>query len=1480
MSGLRFVVTADNSGFLQSMESTRYGLRQTADVARQSGVTISGAMSGLEKQMIGLALKAGGLFSGAKALQFARECVNVRSEVESLEISFGILLQSEEKAGKLIKEIRQFASTTPMDMNTLAQGAQTMLAFNIEGEKIMPLLKAIGDVSMGNADKFTSLSLAFSQMSATGRLMGQDLLQMINAGFNPLAEISRKTGKSIGDLKDEMEKGKISVQMVTDAFMSATSEGGQFHNMLEKQAEGLKGSFAYLRGAVADMMNDIGESLESVTVDAVNMGAEIVKNYREIGEYIVVLTGMYGAYRTAVMVTTAAEAAQASGTTLLAAAKANLVNVVQRLYASMTMNSYGLVLAAVVALGYGIYKLCTHQSDLEKASAKAAESSAKFESKMRDEQKTLDTLADRLAKSKKGTDEWKEAKDRIVAQFGQYNSGLDEEIRRTGNLASSYDSLARSIRMSAAARAMADYDSNSGLEEDMQKSLGKIREKLTGGTLHLVDKDGNLVRGKDYSRRDTNGYPVDKFTTVTVTGDLLEQIMGEVYDYIRNGDESVLSAKTRGYLQQQVGKGGWSELLKMRQRKADNDYGRNLIAQNYGTNSADVDMYVSGKEKSPASVSKVQNKKYWEERKKDAQSELDALTDIEAKGEAGRKLREKIRSIDKKLEAYSTKEKKTSGLTPGQINSKEENAEAKLADIIRKQGDERLRIDKDYEYTRWQNRIDLMDDGEAKVLAQMELNNSRELADLERHKQQEIEAELQRQIAVFAAKENAKAAGDKNYAKKVFRDSDIDQSGFERIEDRYAALEEDLTQSHIKAENDRLQASKDAYDEYLKEFGSYQQKREALQREYATRIEESQNDGERMTLTAQRDKALSDLDYEEWVDTGSIALAFGDISRLSDSTVTKLIEDMEKYREKVIATFDPQKIAEYEAALNSLRQIQSDESSGIFSTFVPDYFKERKSVATQKDSAADNVNALYEKRASIYNRILALQKQIEAARAKGEDTSELESELRDQQVALDANSTAAKKAVDSFKLLQEQWDRLDSPEEKFRGICDALSQVSDLAGGLTDSMSGMFADLGMDGAASAMGTVSDVVGSVGNVANGFANGGMIGGIAAAASEVFKWGGKLFGAKESDPHLLEDIERMTAVNEELTNAIDRLSAKMDKASLAEAGDIYEQQLEYLNASMANTQEMMARSGAAYGKHHSSNYRIDNSMSGADWQRISQIVGTTVRGAGDFWNLTSGQMALVAENAADLYAKIKQYADDGNNDAAQFMDDYISYYEQLNDLQEAYNEKITDTTFDSVRDSFKSTLLDMESDADSFAESFEDILRNAVVSSMMSDVFDKQIKEWYDAFSEAMREDGLSLDEKNTLRDRWDSIVGDAIRQRDELLETLGLDAASSTAQQKATYGGYETMSEDTATELNGRFTAIQDSNERIAQSVLATLTYLQNLTATVGGGNEILGNILLQHVRTNEYLDDIKRYTRELQTFGEKFDKIVENTNKL
>lgn len=166
-----------------------------------------------------------------------------------------------EAAEAMYERISEYGKVTPYDKAGLIEAQRTMMSFGIEGEKAFETLKQIGDIAMGDSGKMQSLALAFAQMSSTGKLTGQDLMQMVNAGFNPLQEISKQTGKSVADLKKDMEKGGISVGMVESAFQSATSEGGLFHNAIAEASETTAGKMA----SIQDTIEEIKVSIFNVT---------------------------------------------------------------------------------------------------------------------------------------------------------------------------------------------------------------------------------------------------------------------------------------------------------------------------------------------------------------------------------------------------------------------------------------------------------------------------------------------------------------------------------------------------------------------------------------------------------------------------------------------------------------------------------------------------------------------------------------------------------------------------------------------------------------------------------------------------------------------------------------------------------------------------------------------------------------------------------------------------------------------------------------------------------------------------------------------------------------------------------------------------------------------------------------------------------------------------------------------------------------
>lgn len=328
---LYFSTGIDNTGMYRDADETKRIVGSITDQVRRAGMVI------------------GAVFGAQTLAQFGREIVNVRGEMQMLESSFEVLLRGR-GVKAFLDEIKAFAVESPLSLTGVSQAAQTLLSFNVEADKTIPIIKQIGDISMGNEERFKSLTLAFAQMSSAGKLMGQDLLQMINAGFNPLQEISEKTGKSISVLRKEMESGAISSNMVEDAFKAVTTEGGRFYGMTQKQAEGIKGLKNQIEGASQEMFNNLGKMSEGFITGTYKATKSLIENYEVIGRAIAGLITTYGAYRAAVVAVTVAE----KGWSIASIAQYKWLVMVEKaqklLNMTMLKNPYVAVATAVVGL--------------------------------------------------------------------------------------------------------------------------------------------------------------------------------------------------------------------------------------------------------------------------------------------------------------------------------------------------------------------------------------------------------------------------------------------------------------------------------------------------------------------------------------------------------------------------------------------------------------------------------------------------------------------------------------------------------------------------------------------------------------------------------------------------------------------------------------------------------------------------------------------------------------------------------------------------------------------------------------------------------------------------------------------------------------------------------------------------------------------------------------------------------------------------
>ena len=292
-------------------------------------------MNSAKKSVDLLSVALGSLASvgaGAMLLNIGKQALKASSDFEQANVQFGVMLGSAEKASKLVNELQNMANVTPFETQDLLDASKTLLNFGTNLEEILPDLQMLGDISGGNRERMRSMTLAFSQMSSAGRLMGQDLLQMINAGFNPLQVISEKTGKSMAELKDEMGEGKISVEMVKQAFKDATSEGGRFYGMMDKQSETLEGRFSTLNDAYTLMIRSISDGalpvIKQEVIEVTKLVEKTTENIAAFKEWAAVnQTTLYGLQNASIAI---------AGAVVGSTALAKIIPQVQTAYAAAT----------------------------------------------------------------------------------------------------------------------------------------------------------------------------------------------------------------------------------------------------------------------------------------------------------------------------------------------------------------------------------------------------------------------------------------------------------------------------------------------------------------------------------------------------------------------------------------------------------------------------------------------------------------------------------------------------------------------------------------------------------------------------------------------------------------------------------------------------------------------------------------------------------------------------------------------------------------------------------------------------------------------------------------------------------------------------------------------------------------------------------------------------------------------------------------
>ena len=484
----------------------------------------------------GLALS--GVAIGAAITSLGRAAIKASSDYEVLKVAFTTFIGNAELAEVKIRSLREFAAETPFTVDEVFKASRTLLGYGVAAGELIPIIKRLGDVAGGTGAPLERIALVFGQVRAAGRLYGQDLLQLINAGFNPLQEISRTTGKSFGQLKDEMRKGLVTFEDVNQAFITATSEGGKFFNLTNALANTTQGRLARLSESWTELLRVLGDGLLPTFNAVVVSATKVVVGLKELPEVI-------EKNKVSILLLTAATAlfvgirTKANQANILAAVTTAADNVVERVSNTLYRTKNALLLgttrltvgmtvaqrAQTIATNIGTvaqnaFNVAVRANPLGLILAILAAATAAWYAygdavgEVADDTLTLnDVIAKAEAETIKGTDErlkkirlerdlikqsaaGSKERQELLAKFNKENKtnlqDLQDEKQFVNNLDAAYAGLKVSIEQQEKAKSL-----TAGQEELSAKKAEQIEKLQKQAREQGIDIPINLFSGKD-----------------------------------------------------------------------------------------------------------------------------------------------------------------------------------------------------------------------------------------------------------------------------------------------------------------------------------------------------------------------------------------------------------------------------------------------------------------------------------------------------------------------------------------------------------------------------------------------------------------------------------------------------------------------------------------------------------------------------------------------------------------------------------------------------------------------------------------------------------------------------------------------------------------------------------------------------------------------------------------------------------------------
>lgn len=797
-----------------------------------------------------------------------------------------------------------------------------------------------------------------------------------------------------------------------------------------------------------------------------------------------------------------------------------------------------------------------------------------------------------------------------------------------------------------------------------------------------------------------------------------------------------------------------------------------------------------------------------------------------------------IKEAERELKAYDSTSKQED--TDEKLIKQQEDIRSKNEKILSletKYAIERQRQQQDLDNQLEQSRIDSLQDGYEKEQAQRELNNKKEIQALERQKEDYIRAYIQGQKEIFDAQEELKAKQTKGYVKKSFSSSSIsvDTSIFDSI----------IGNTRKRQYSDEIREQEASWNEYLVKFGNYQQKRKAIIDKYDQAIKEASNAGDEGMLEEEKRQQLNNLDEQYGKTTRAMADLFEDASNKSVSAIQSIIDKYETLVKYMSGTKE-----------SDGTNVTLDELKALGFT-DKDIEKIEKGEISIKD-VTDAIRGLKDelKGKSPWQAFVSdLEKGIESIKKGGNDSKKIGQGITDIGNAV----TSFAPALNEFGTDIANIFGID--DSKITGAIEALGGLGQTAAGVGQIMSG---DI-VGGAMSAVSGISTVVSALDG---------------------------MFGADYSRYN--EMVEEYNKLNEIWDELIDKKREYIDMSYGVEADKVGQEAIDLVEKQIEAYRTLgkeRLNSGASVGSH-SIGKRMAKNTSSSDWQDIANALDMSVNAAKEF--IGTGRMTGLFDLTVEQLEKLKSDAPtfwaDMDDDVREYLDSIIEGEAKIEEIQNQVKEQLTQTTFDSVFDSFVDTLMDMDSSAKDFAEDFSEYMQRAILTNMVGEKFSKELQDWYDSFAEAGKDkEGITKGDMEELRKQYEEIVDAAVAERDKLAEIFGWTGEAT--QQSASSRGFQSMSQDTGEELNGRFTALQIAGEEIknqniaqSQSLSILNTRIDTISSTSSNirdiaseTRDIIANSYLELVQISENTGAIVKPVQQMQ---KDIAEVKKNTSKL